>query len=387
MKMARSLLIPIAGLALLAGSCNGPAPTKKEEGAAEPGKRTVKYGINVQPGPMDTILLKDYAPASSLVVPETSVPKARYAVIDIHSHTNMSRIKTAQDVADWVRTMDEVGIEKSIVFTGAVGEEFDRQVELYKPHGDRFQLWCDLDTRDIDAADYPQRAAAELERCYRKGARGMGELSDKGSGLQSAKLPRDKRLHYDDPRLNLVWKKAAELKLPINFHVADHPSCWQPLGPNQERTPDFQHFNLLDKDVPSYEELIAMSDRMLEKNRGTRFIACHLRNQGNDLGALSKAMDRHPNLLVDVAARDYEIGRQPRNSARFLARYQDRVMFGTDMGRAAEMYRGWWRLLESGDEYLPGRIWWRLYGLELPAPVLEKLYRTNALKLLNWEKT
>lgn len=384
--MAKTLLIPMAGLALLAVSCNRPAGTEVES-AAEPAKTTVKYGIRVQPGPMDSILLKDYAPASSLVVPETRVPKARFPVIDVHSHSSMSQIKTAEDVTDWVRTMDEVGLEKSIVFTGATGDDFDRQVELFKPYGDRFQLWCDLETRDIDAPDYPQRAAAELERCYRKGARGIGELSDKGSGLQNAKLPRDKRLHYDDHRLELVWKKAAELKIPVNFHVADHPSCWQPLGPNQERTPDFQHFNLADKDVPSYEELIAMSDRMLEKNRGTRFIACHLRNQGNDLGALSKALDRHPNLFLDISARDYEIGRQPRTAAKFLTRYQDRVMFGTDMGRAKDMYQTWWRLLETDDEYLPGRIWWRVYGLQLPPQVLESLYRKNALRLLSWEKT
>lgn len=172
----------------------------------------------------------------------------------------------------------------------------------------------------------------------------------------------------------------------MNFHVADHPSCWQPLGPNQERTPDFQHFNLLDKDVPSYEELIAMSDRMLERNPKTTFIACHLRNQGNNLGELSKAMERYPNLFLDISARDYEIGRQPRAAAKFLTRYRNRVMFGTDMGRDKEMYQGWWRLLETADEYLPGRVWWRLYGLELTPQVLESLYRSNALKILNWEK-
>jgi predicted TIM-barrel fold metal-dependent hydrolase len=194
-------------------------------------------------------------------------------------------------------------------------------------------------------------------------------------------------LHYDDSRLRLVWQKCAELNIPVNFHVADHPSCWQPLGPNQERTPDFQHFNLAGKDVPSYEELLAMSDRMLERNRGARFIACHLRNQGNDLGTLANVLERHPNLFLDISARDYEIGRQPRTAAKFLIRYKERVMFGTDMGRDKEMYQAWWRLLETGDEYLPGRIWWRLYGLELPPPVLESLYRNNALRLLNWQRT
>jgi hypothetical protein len=68
-----------------------------------------------------------------------------------------------------------------------------------------------------------------------------------------------------------------------------------------------------------------------------------------------------------------------------LARYKDRVLFGTDMERDPAMYRSWWRLLESADEYLPGRIWWRYYGLELPAPVLQSLYRDNAKRVLNWQ--
>jgi predicted TIM-barrel fold metal-dependent hydrolase len=238
---------------------------------------------------------------------------------------------------------------------------------------------------DIEAPDYPERAVAELVRCYQKGARGVGEMSDKGAGLQGGDLPRDKRLHYDDARLAPFYDKCGELGIPINFHVADHPSCWRPLGPNQERTPDFQHFNLSEKDVPHYDELLAMRDRMLERHPKTTFIACHLSNQGNDLAALSAVLDRFPNLYIDIAARDYEIGRQPRAARRFLEKYKDRVMFGTDMGADAEMYRGWWRLLESADEYIPGRIWWPYYGLELPDDLLTAIYRDNAKRLLVWE--
>jgi predicted TIM-barrel fold metal-dependent hydrolase len=383
--MYRYALFPFLALALLITSCGETPKTEAKSEQTQP-KSAVKYGVRVQPGPMDSVLLKDYAPVTSLVVPETKLEKAKFPVIDIHTHTSMSGIKTPDDVAAWVRTMDEVGIEKTVVFTGAIGEAFDRQVELYKAYPDRFQLWCDIDTANIDSPDYPERAAAEVARCYKKGARGVGELSDKGSGLQSGRLPRDKRLHYDDPRLDLVWKKCAELKIPVNIHVADHPSCWQPLGPNQERTPDFQHFNQVGKDVPSYEELLAMSDRLLEKHPRTTFIACHLRNQGNNLAALGQALDRYPNLLLDVSARDYELGRQPRAAAKFLARYRNRVMFGTDMGRDKLMYQGWWRLLETADDFIQGRIWWRHYGLELPSPVLESLYRGNAKRLLNWEK-
>jgi len=347
--------------------------------------RTVKYGVAVQPGPMDRILLKDYQPESSLVVPETHMERARFPVIDVHSHTSMSNIRTPADVEAWVRTMDEVGVEKSVVFTGAVGEGFARQVELYlKRYPNRFQLWCSIDTRDIDGPDYAERVVRELERCHRLGARGVGELTDKGSGMQEEPRPAGRRLHLDDARLDPLWRRCAELKLPVNLHVADHPSCWRPLGPRQERTPDFQHFNLYGKDVLSYEELLTRRDRLLARHPQTTFILCHLSNQGNDLAALAKTLDRFPNLYVDISARDYELGRQPRFARRFLEFYGDRVLFGTDMGREKQMYQMWWRLLETADEYMPGRIWWRYYALELSPAALEKLYRANALRVLNW---
>jgi len=334
-------------------------------------------GVDPAPGPMDAMALKDYAPKPSLIVTETAVPKARYPVIDVHAHVNA---RTPDEVRAWVRTMDETGIEMTVVLTGATGAEFDKLADLYlKAYPGRFQLYCGLDTRDVDQPGYPERAAAELVRCYKRGARGVGELSDKGTGFG-----RGARLHPDDPRLDAFWEKCAELKMPANIHIADHPSCWKPLDVYQERTPDYQHFNLYGKDVPSWEQLIAMRDRTLAKHPKTRFIACHLGNQGHDLTSLAATLDRYPNLYVDISARDYEVGRAPRTAARFLGRYQNRVLFGTDMGREDSMYRAWWRLLESGDEFMPGRVWWRYYGLELPARVLESLYRGNARSVLNW---
>jgi predicted TIM-barrel fold metal-dependent hydrolase len=336
---------------------------------------------------MDQLLLKDYRPAVSLVVPRTGVPRAAFPVIDVHTHAWMSHIGSPADVAAWVRTMDEVGVEKSVVFTEATGAEFDRLARLFlSAYPTRFQVYCGIDVSAIDAPDYAARAAAELVRCYNHGARGVGELTDKGWGLQASEKdarPRPQRLRLDDPRLDAFWNKCAELHIPANVHIADHPSCWQPLGPTQERTPDFQSFNLYGKDVPSYEELLASRDRVLARHRGTTFIFCHLSNQGNDMASLALALDRHPNMYLDISARDYEIGRQPRTARAFLERYRGRVMFGTDMGRDKGMYQAWWRLLESGDEFIPGRIWWTYYGLKLPAPVLRSLYRETARKVLS----
>ncbi|HXJ42111.1 MAG TPA: hypothetical protein VNH18_22730, partial [Bryobacteraceae bacterium] len=58
-------------------------------------------------------------------------------------------------------------------------------------------------------------------------------------------------------------------------------------------------------------------------------------------------------------------------------------LYGSDMGREKSMYQAWWRLFETADEFMPGRMWWRYYGLDLPTPVLSRLYGENARGLMN----
>jgi predicted TIM-barrel fold metal-dependent hydrolase len=364
-------------------------PDQQKDWHTDPEWSRIKYGdwggpgVSAGPGPMDEILVKDYAPRSSVVTRETFIAKPKYPAVDCHVHVVA---RTPSDITDWVRTMDEVGMETSVVLTGATGKAFDDLVELLpKKYPGRFLLYCGMDRSDFENPDYPRRAVAELVRCYEMGARGVGEISDKGYGItRETNLPRSRRLHPDDSRLDPFWEKCAELKMPVNLHMADHPSCWTPLDVYQERTPDYQHFNQFSKDVPSFDELIAIRNRTLEKHKKTIFIACHLGNQGHDLDLLSREMDKYPNLFLDTSARDYEMGRTPRSSAKFLTKYKGRIVFGTDMGRQKSMYQVHWRLLESEDEYFTGRVGWRYYGLALPAPVLKSLYRDTAKKLFNF---
>ena len=64
----------------------------------------------------------------------------------------------------------------------------------------------------------------------------------------------------------------------------------------------------------------------------------------------------------------------------------DRLVYGTDMGFDADMYRITFRILESQDEHFyeidQFSYHWPLYGFGLSDEILQRVYHDNAAKLL-----
>lgn len=327
----------------------------------------------------DQILLKDFKPVSLHKVPVTSVARARYPILDMHSH---AYAKTPEDVDRWVKVMDEVGVEKTVLLTGATGAEFDRIAELYARHPTRFELWCGLDYSGHDQPGYGPAAVAELERCVRKGAKGVGEEGDKGLGMD---FGRARGLHFDDPKLAPLLDRCADLGLPVNIHVADPIWMYQRMDETNDGMMNAVEWRLDDKPgIVDHAGMIGKLERTVRRHPRTTFVACHFANLDYDLAHLGELLDRLPNLYADISARYAETAVTPRAAAAFYARYQDRLVYGTDMGFDPDMYRTTFRILETLDEHFYAPIFgyhWSYSGFGLPAPVLEKVYRTNALKV------
>ncbi|MGE3310593.1 MAG: amidohydrolase family protein [Limisphaerales bacterium] len=160
--------------------------------------------------PPDELRLRDYRPRSIYRVPETRPSRARFPVIDVHSH---AYVRTQDQVDAWVRTMDEVGIEKTIILSGVTGAEFDAVLARFERHRDRFSIWCGFKLDGADQPGFGPAAVSELDRCRKAGAAGVGELSDKGGGLRGA--PESVGLHIDDPRMDPLLEACAEWGMPI----------------------------------------------------------------------------------------------------------------------------------------------------------------------------
>ena len=354
---------------------------------AGPPKREPAAGPQVSPkiappesASPETLLLKDYQPRSIYKIPVTQIPKATYPVIDMHSHPYA---KTPQEVDAWVRTMDQVGIEKTIILTMTRGAEFREISTKYAGHPERFEMWCGLDLAGIGSAAVSLK---ELARCHDAGARGVGEIHDKGEGLRSGKSTAP-GIHPDDPRMDELWEKCAELGMPVSLHVADPIWMYQKMDRHNDGLMNAYEWRLDNKPgIVGLSGMIDILERTLARHRNTTFIACHFANLDYDLGRLGQVLERNPNLYADIAARYAETAPIPRFATKFYEKYAGRLVYGTDMGMDPEMYRITFRILESLDEHFyeieQFGYHWSLNGFGLSDAILKQVYHDNAARLL-----
>ena len=350
----------------------------------------------------DKLLLKDYRPKSIYKIPVSDIKKAKYPIWDVHCHG----ARPVEQLRDWVKMMDDVGVEKAVIFIPAgAADRFEEAAKPYRQYGGRFELWCGFDMAGNDEPGFEAKAVKALEECHKAGAVGVGEVSDKGWGFayrapraggraggpgpnRQAGAPPARGPHADDPRMDPLWDKCAQLGMPIVIHVSDPIWSYQPQDVHNDGLMNGYTWRIDDTQpgIYGHDALIRSLERAVEKHRKTVFIACHLANLEYDLTRLGGMLDRNPNLFLDIAARFAEVAPIPRAVNAFLRKYPDRVLYGTDMPYTQKIFSTTFRILESNDEHFYERdiffnfdYHWPVHGLGLPDAVLKKIYRDNAM--------
>lgn len=326
--------------------------------------------------------LSDFAPVSALKVPVHEIERPRFPVIDYHNHLDSLRPD------DVLRILDACGIEKIVNITMQVGQEaLDTLDRFHRAAPERFASIGWMDWTGIERADFTQLSLERLERLVEHGARGIKFWKDCGLSVRDAS---GGLLRIDDERLAPIFDKAAELGIPVMFHTADPDAFFTSIDRFNERYeelaahPDWSFYG----SSVSKAELLAQRNRVIARHPGTTFVGAHIGESSEDLAAVAALLEQFPNFYVDLSARAAELGRQPYTARKFFLKYADRILFGADLLPDVEMYRLYYRFLETDDEYFDypshasrqGR--WKIYGIHLPDDVLRKVYRENALKLL-----
>jgi predicted TIM-barrel fold metal-dependent hydrolase len=387
-----------AWLAGIGAGLAAPRPSSAAQQAAQPAAAPKPAA----PARSGGLPLEQYEPKSMLVVPETQVPRAKFPVIDVHTHPTgrarrtagvpvgeENRIVTPPDKA--LAIMDARNIRAIVDLTGGVGTGLAESVRTFQqPHPDRFVIFTEPSYDRIVEPGYAKWQGDELSKAKSAGAKGLKVLKVLGLFLRE-KVSTGPLVKIDDPRFDPMWEACGSLGLPVAIHISDPLAFFMPVDRFNERWEELHghpDWSFTGKDYPSDAELKAARDRVIARHRGTTFIGLHVGHSSEDLAAASAALDKFPNLHVEIAARIGELGRQPRSSRRFFEKYQDRIMFGTD-GIEDALYPHYFRFLETEDEYFdygPGSVpdqgRWRIYGIGLPDQILKKVYSENAARIL-----
>ena len=328
---------------------------------------------------------EEYAPKSTLVVPEHPRTRAKFPFIDVHNHQR--RDMSAADVQKLVADMDRIGLSVMVNLSGGSGDALKQGLSTLKgAHPKRFVAFANIDFRKIDEPSFGQDAARQLEQDVKNGAAGLKIFKNLGMFVVDAT---GKRVHTDDPRLDPIWDKAGQLGIPVLIHTGEPVAFWSPVDKYNERWLELQQFPDRRRNdstkFASFEQTMGEQWNLFRKHPKTTFIAAHLAWLGNDLGRLGKLLDEMPNVYTEIGAVLHELGRQPRAARAFLIKYQDRVLMGKDIWNAEE-YAAYFRVLETEDEYFDyyrkRHAFWKMYGLGLPDEVLKKIYYKNALKII-----
>jgi predicted TIM-barrel fold metal-dependent hydrolase len=358
--------------------------------------------------------LSEYQPKSMLHVRETRVERARFPVIDIHTHISVSaKSEHGVDIGaersylgtpeELLPVMDRKNIRSMVNLTGGFGNGLTDVISKYDLRfPDRFYSFAEPSYARFLEPNYPRLQAEAIETAHRAGAKGLKILKTLGLYLRE-NITSGKLVKIDDARFDPMWDACGQLKMPVAIHVSDPIAFFTPTDRYNERYEELNNhpdWSFYGHDFPSNAELLDARNRVFARHPKTQFIALHAGNFAEDLGNVSDCLDRYPNMTIDIAARIGELGRQPRTAGRFFDKYQDRILFGTDATPHGDetpqqvfndkLYEIYYRFLETGDEYfdyapanVPPQGRWRIYGIELPEAILEKVYNGNAARLLH----
>jgi predicted TIM-barrel fold metal-dependent hydrolase len=313
-----------------------------------------------------------------------------------------------------VKIMDAVGIGVAVELgSGTVTakdgtSDFATVREIVaKNYPGRFVNYMILDYKDWDSPHWSEQAIEQVNEGHRQGAAGLKEFKRLGLGVRNAA---GELVKIDDPKLDPVWQRCGELGMPISIHIGDPQAFWEPLDETNERWDELRdHPEWWFGDAAKYpprEELLNALERVIDRHPRTTFVCVHFGNNPEDVSWVDEQLDKHPNMMIDLAARIPEIGRGDLESLRAMfVKHQDRILFGTDfqvwsryiLGSAGDnerpndhdvllFFQKCYRFLETADRDWPHMTPiqgnWTISSINIPVDVQRRVYFDNARKLL-----
>ena len=239
--------------------------------------------------------LSEYEPKSMLQVHETQVPRAKFPVIDFHTHISVSTksekgvelspdrqyLGTAEEL---LAVMDRKNMRAMVNLTGGYEGGLKDAVAKYdRSIRDASIPSCEPSYSHFKEQNYPKLQADAIEQAHRDGARGLKILKTLGLYLRE-NITSGTLVKIDDPRFDPMWDACGQLKMPVAIHISDPVAFFTPTDRFNERYEELNNhpdWSFHGGDFPSNDELIAARNRVIARHPKTHFVTLHC---GNFLG-------------------------------------------------------------------------------------------------------
>jgi hypothetical protein len=270
--------------------------------------------------------------------------------------------------------------------------QVDQAVALVRSSRGHVALCTTFDPYKFNDPSFQSEAIKQLDQNFTQGAVAVKIWKNIGMEIKD---PSGKFIMPDDPKFEPIYEEIAKRGRTLMSHVAEPDVAWGPPDPSDPSWSYYQEnpqWFLYNKTAfPAKKTILEARDHILAGNPQLRMVGVHLGSMEKDLDGIANRLDRYPNFAVDTAARMEYLIAAPTDKVRaFLIKYQDRVLYGTDLDLLAtanvrEAVKDWestyvrdWRFLATEETFhQDGR---KIRGLKLPEPVLRKIYRSNALR-------
>lgn len=346
------------------------------------------------------LLLRLFRPRPMLKVEQHVLTRAKFPVVDIHSHFRVRLRESPEQLDEYVKVMDRNEIAVSVSLDGELGDRLNAHLQYVSRYPNRFLVFANIDWKGDGKTTQPSSWACHRDDFARLTIEALADAKQRGAcGVKIFKQfgleyrnPDGSLVLIDDSRWDKIWQACGELSLPILIHTADPAAFFLPIDETNERWEELHRrpeWSFPPDRFPRREELLSALNRVIARHPQTIFIGAHLAGNGEDLATVGEWLDAYPNLYVEIASRISELGRQPYTSRKFFLKYADRILFGTDGPWPEQRLSSYWRFLETFDENFPysekefpPQGLWNIYGIGLPDEVLKKVYHQNATRLL-----
>jgi len=281
-------------------------------------------------------------------------------------------------------------MDDTLVYRKQLQPQIADALSLMRSSHGRIALCTTFDPYAFDSRSFPADAIKQINQDFSDGALAVKIWKNIGMEIKDRS---GKYVMADDPKFQPIYRDIEGHGKTLLVHQAEPDVAWGPPDPSD---PSWSYYRenpqwyVADKPgFPSKQAILAARDRILEQNPKLRVVGVHLGSMERSLDDIAQHLDRYPNFAIDVAARMEYLMLMPREPVRqFLIRYQDRILYGTDLDLLAtakipEALKDWqstytrdWKFLAT-DEILKvhGN---QLTGLNLPPSVLNKIFHDNA---------